>query len=61
MHWRIGGDAAIEINRINHPVANLGWRLAKVDFILFIFLTTVKAAELTCMQAHSYTLQTGTK
>lgn len=45
MHWRIGGDAAIEINKIRHPVTNLGWKLAKVDFILF-FLTTVKAARI---------------
>lgn len=53
MHGRTGGDAAIEINRVRHPVTNLGWNLAKVDFI-FISLTTVKAGRIK-MYAHTRT------
>lgn len=46
MRWRTGGDAAIEINRIKHPVTNLDWKLAKVDFIYLFILLLLKLTEL---------------
>lgn len=46
MRWRTGGEQPLEISRIKHPVTNLDWKLAKVNFIYLFILLLLKLTEL---------------